>query len=596
MKIVAIKLLWIGLLLAMLCACQPLINGLGSGEGATGKSVSQSVSILAPESTGENSEPVDTTCAYFYFLWGRHAELSHHFDEALEAYEKALICDPHAEYIMRKLPMLLIRLDKNEEAVDWLKKFIAAHPEETGNRLLLAKVYARLEKYDQAAQQYRAVLAQNPEDETATLLLGELHARRKQYDKAEEVVRSLLDTKDDWYAGHLFLARINVNQEQYEKALEEYRKALELNWSAGLMYEMGELLRKLDRPQEAVELYRRILKKDESAEKARIAIVHTYLGMGRDDLALKELEKLREITEHPERIDLIVARIYAHKKQYDKAISILKHLVQEEDSSEARYLLAMIHVDQDELGAALEQLEQIGEGAEEYGESVLLRVKILRKLERGDEAVALLEKILATDEEASPDLYIVLAGLYLSRGEGDKGKTLLQKALKLYPEDTELLYEYALFLDQKGETDQALEVMKEVIKADPHHSGALNYVGYTWADQGENLEQALEYIQRAVDLKPKNAYIRDSLGWVYFRMGKIKQARKELIRALELAGTDPHIHDHLGDVYRALGQRKKAIKEYERALELFGDHKDRPATEKKLKALQGEKSKERDAQ
>ncbi len=567
------------LLLLFLQGCQPLLQGENSPVSPVERQDKKEAG------SGPGSEPVDTTCSYFYFLWGRHAELSRHLEEALEAYEKALICDPGADYIMRKLPMLLIRLGRNGEAVDWLKKSIVAHPKEVGTRLLLAKVYSRQKKYDEAIAQYRAALDLDPRDETATLLLGELHARRRHYDLAEKTVTRLLEEKEDWYAGHVFLARIHVNQQRYDEALEEYETALGLNWSAELIYEMGELLRNLDRPKEAVALYRQILDRDESGEKARIAIVHTYLGMQRDDLALEELKKLREITDHPARIDLIVSRIYARRKKYDRATSILERLISEEDLPEARYLLAMIHLEREDPAAALEELGKIGPEADEYEESVILRVKILRQQEKSDEAVALLREVLSRDEPPSADLSIILAGLYLSRGQGEKGKAVLQKAMQLYPEDNDLLYEYGLFLDQKGEPAQALAVMERVIKADPDHSGALNYVGYTWADRGENLQRALEYIQRAVALKPENAYIRDSLGWVYFRLGKIEKARTELLKALNLAGGDPHIHDHLGDVYRNLGLVEKARHEYEQALELFGDHKDAPATREKLDVL-----------
>ncbi len=530
-------------------------------------------------------EPVDTTCAYFYFLWGRHAELSHHFDEALEAYEKALICDPQADHIMRKLPILLIRMGRPEEAVDWLTRAIAKNPEETGSRLLLAKVLVRLEKYDEAAKQYQAIQNLNPEEETGALLLGELYARQKKYAEAEKTVKQLLEQKSGSYGSHVFLARIFVNQEKYDEAVQEYHTALDLNWSAELIFEMGELLRRVDTPQKAIALYRQIIKKDEANEKARIALVHTYIGMQRDDLALTELRKLREITEHPTRIDLIISRIYAKQKKFNKSAKILQQLIKEENSAEARYLLALVHVDQDEFPQALEQLQKIPEGAEEYEESVLLRVKILRKQEKTATAISLLEKVVDKETTRSTDLFIVLASLYLSEDKADQGKAVFNRARVIYPDDNELLYEYALFLDQKGERQTAFEEMEKVIKADPHHSGALNYIGYTWADNNENLAKALEYIQLAVKLKPENAYIRDSLGWVYYRLGKNEQAKIELQKALELAEKDPHIHDHLGDVYLELGMREKAIQEYRQALELFGDDKDRVPTENKLKTL-----------
>ena len=87
----------------------------------------------------------------------------------------------------------------------------------------------------------------------------------------------------------------------------------------------------------------------------------------------------------------------------------------------------------------------------------------------------------------------------------------------------------------------------------PENSHALNYLGYMWADNGENLEQALELIRRAVDLDPNNGAFVDSLGWALFRLGEFEQARRHLERANQLVPRDSTILEHLGDVYVALG-------------------------------------------
>ena len=118
--------------------------------------------------------------------------------------------------------------------------------------------------------------------------------------------------------------------------------------------------------------------------------------------------------------------------------------------------------------------------------------------------------------------------------------------------------------------------MQELIKRQPAHGEALNYVGYIWADESINLDKALEYIQRAVKLKPDNGYILDSLGWVYYRLSRLEEAREALERALELSGDDldPAIFDHLGDVYLELDRKDDAIKMYRKGLDSFEDDKE----------------------
>ncbi len=121
-------------------------------------------SALSPAADKSMVEETDFGCAYFYFLWGRQAELSMQFAEALEAYQKALICDPDAEYIVRKIPVLLLRLDRGEEAITLLEEYLIKTPEDISVRMLLARVFIGLGKYSEAEQQYRITHRQNPSD------------------------------------------------------------------------------------------------------------------------------------------------------------------------------------------------------------------------------------------------------------------------------------------------------------------------------------------------------------------------------------------------------------------------------------------------
>jgi Flp pilus assembly protein TadD len=112
----------------------------------------------------------------------------------------------------------------------------------------------------------------------------------------------------------------------------------------------------------------------------------------------------------------------------------------------------------------------------------------------------------------------------------------------------------------------------------------MNYLGYMWADQGVNLEQALALIERAVALQPDNGAYADSLGWAQYRLGRFSEARESLERAAELTPDNATIHDHLGDAYLALGDVERARAAYERALEL-DDHDDANKLREKLARL-----------
>lgn len=122
--------------------------------------------------------------------------------------------------------------------------------------------------------------------------------------------------------------------------------------------------------------------------------------------------------------------------------------------------------------------------------------------------------------------------------------------------------------ERSGEAAQAADQFKAVLELREDDGGAMNYLGYMWADLGVNLEEALGLIERAVELEPNNGAYIDSLGWAQYRLGRYEQARESLRRALTLNPENATIHEHLGDVYLALGLEGEARSSYERALAL----------------------------
>src|SRR5262249_18035995 len=116
--------------------------------------------------------------------------------------------------------------------------------------------------------------------------------------------------------------------------------------------------------------------------------------------------------------------------------------------------------------------------------------------------------------------------------------------------------------------DDAVRQFKEVISIDPKHAEAYNYVGYMYAEKGQNLDEAVQLIGKALSLEPDNGYFIDSLGWAYYQQGKYPDALRELKRAVEKAREDPVISEPLGDAYHKNGYEEDAAAAWEKALQL----------------------------
>jgi len=135
---------------------------------------------------------------------------------------------------------------------------------------------------------------------------------------------------------------------------------------------------------------------------------------------------------------------------------------------------------------------------------------------------------------------------------------------------TEYFYfQFGAAYERKGQYEDAEKQFQKCLQLKPDFAGALNYLGYMWAEHGMKLEQARELIEKAVKLEPKNAAYLDSMGWVLYKLSKPKEALDFLLKAVELTEEpDATVYDHLGDIYAALKQRDKARDAWQKSVSL----------------------------
>jgi tetratricopeptide (TPR) repeat protein len=210
----------------------------------------------------------------------------------------------------------------------------------------------------------------------------------------------------------------------------------------------------------------------------------------------------------------------------------------------------------------------------------------LNSLERVDDAKALLEKIIAKNpKDIRP--YDALGNILRSHERYAEARDYYSRAIALIGKPTKdnwtLYYARGVCNERLKDWPQAEADLKRALELSPDESPVLNYLGYTWVDQSQNLKTAMDYIRKAVKLKPDDGYYIDSLGWAYYRLGNVQSAVEHLERAVELRPDDPVINDHLGDAYWRTGRKLEAKYQWQQSLTLKPD-KDLIATiDKKLK-------------
>lgn len=530
-------------------------------------------------------EQIDFSCSSFYFLWGTHAEYSEHYSEALEAYEKALICDPTASYIEEKIPILMLKMGDYETAAAWLGEALEKDPKNTTYLLFLANIFVQQEEIEEAVSLYEEILKLEPGNEPVNTRLGILYSHLGEYDTAEHIFRSLLEQDSTSYFTILSLARLLNQKDEYLEAIALYEEALSLNWSKELAFEIGYLYSSHNDYEQALRLYTTITDNDKFDERGQLSRIQTLLDLNRLTEAEIELSHVRQFSEQPDKIDLIRSKVYLQQDQTEQAKKILLQLNNQPEAYEARYMLALLAYRQENYHESYLYLEQIPVSSDNFEETTYLKIKILQKQHKTDEAIVLLGKYLQDEASSSPLFYALLSSLYVNQQHTKQALTTLHKGITTFPENYQLHFELGLLLEKNNRNQEALTEMRKVLELHPDHADALNFIGYTLADKNMHLEEALGYILHAIELKPENGFIIDSLGWVYFRMGKFQKATEALEHAVSLQPNDPNIFEHLGDSYTAMDDQESALKAYQKAYELFENKNKKSAVKEKIDAI-----------
>lgn len=216
-------------------------------------------------------------------------------------------------------------------------------------------------------------------------------------------------------------------------------------------------------------------------------------------------------------------------------------------------------------------LEAIPTSHQHYERSLIFRIHLLYQKNQRETARELCLTAM-TLFPRQPEFRIIMAEMHEFEKEYQQALDVLLKATALWPENTTILYRLGLIYDRMEHRDQAMIMMEKVISKDPEHADALNFLGYTLAEQGLDLERAQLLIESALKVKPDNGYFVDSLAWVYFKQGKNMLAWQEIRRAVQLVDSDPVIWEHYGDIARAMGLISQAREAYANSLDLEGEN------------------------
>src|SRR5215467_1572155 len=484
------------------------------------------------------ARPTDPSAAY-HFMLGYQAELAQNSELALKEYQAALKADPSAQSVKARLASIHFSLGDVPNALRYAED-VADGPTEDAHILThMAGILAGGGKSDKALNVLDRAIELDPEVTEAYFSKGLLLLNLKRPAEAEEAMAS-------------FERAITVNP-----AFEPAYLAL------ASMYESRN-----DKEQAAGVLKRYLQNVNPRNRDIRHQLVRLYIEAKDYPAAKKELEEL--IADDPTDWDaqLRMALIHGEQKEYSLAIDRLTQILKARPAElKVRDYLGYIYEESKETQKAIDAYTLNIQLEPTFFEGHLHLGVLYYRLKRFPEATEHLGHAIALNPK-QPESHIVQGLAYLQLEQYDKSADAFQEGIRHNPKNADLHFNLGTAYDKLNRFDDVVHAMETAIKLDPHHADALNYLGYSYADRGIKIDQALSLTKQAVALKPDNGYYIDSLGWAYYKSGLLTEALTELKRAAALVGDDPVIYEHLGDIYAKQQRFSDAREAWLHALEL----------------------------
>ena len=254
---------------------------------------------------------------------------------------------------------------------------------------------------------------------------------------------------------------------------------------------------------------------------------------------------------------------------------------------EARLLIAgLLHQDQ-QYDLAIAAFEAIPASAPEALDAEIGRAEAMKEAGRIDEAITALRGTVAAHPR-SIEAHTSLGDMLRRNEQFAEAGAAFDGALALVPDPEQrhwpLFYQRGIVFERSEQWPRAETDFLKALELEPDQPLVLNYLGYSWVEMGENLAEAQAMIEKAVEQRPKDGYIVDSLGWVLYRLGDFEGAVEHLETAVELKPVDPVINDHFGDALWMVGRRIEARFQWKRALSFEPEEDDAERIRRKLAA------------
>lgn len=481
----------------------------------------------------------------------RAMDISEFLGAQSQALDMALLwadVEPDKPEAVRAAALHLARAGQHQQAMAMMERVLLLHDDTHFDLLALAALQADAQTRSSMLATLQDLLKRYPDNPQLSFAAALLLQEEQRTDEA--LVLLAKHTRQHRSPASIMLqARLLAGQGNISAALATVQQGVrEFPDDSRIRLVLARMLVDNDEPQAAIVHFRELARQNPDDDEVRLALALVELDSGDSSAAIAELEAL---------------------------------LDSDPDNSAAAYHLGSAYEQVGQWKAALRNWQGIGAG-DEYLASRLRIARLLTKRQQIEQLTELMNSERLRYPEVALELYLIEIETLTSPAP-QTAMQLVNQALQQFADNSNLLYTRAILSERLGNPAGFEADLRRIIELEPDNSMALNALGYTLADRNERLDEALLLIQQALELRPDDPAILDSLGWAYYRLGRLEDAERALRQAFA-AFPDAEVGAHLGEVLWQQGKRREARKIWHQAAEEAEDSTLIDDTRQRLKA------------
>lgn len=524
---------------------------------------------LAPAKAPLQHEPNDGLM--FNILAAEIAAQHGDHSAAYDYYRRAAQQSEHPAIAERGAKLSIHSQDVGQ-TIEATRQWVQREPENIEANRILGALYLRAERSDAAFEQFKVLLALKKESrlEGFQLIAEQL---RKEPNSAvadallERLVQASAGEAEAWYVQGWYYAR----KKRFKPALSAVDQALKLkpDWGKAVVLRVS-VLESLGRNRELARFLKQKVKEAPGDADVRVRYGQALLKQRRDDEAVVQFEQALELRPRSAQILNALSLIHLSNKHYNKAQPHLLQLLElPGERDKANFYLGEMEQGLGNREDAIAHYASVGKGGLYLNARIQMATLVAEQ--DLDAGLSILRGLNFHDSRKKVQVLLIEAGLLEGQKRYPEAIKLYDQALKLSPDNEEVLYSRAMAADLSGDLAALERDLHRIVKKNPGHYHAWNALGYTLTLRTERYAEAKGYLEKALALRPQDFYVLDSMGWVLYKLGELEASLDFLGRAFE-ARRDAEVATHLGEVRWVSGDKRGAKAAWKSAREIDAEN------------------------